>query len=361
MNYQNKNIKVDHNAFIAALNQRVVIIAEISCNHLQNYDLAVKSIEAIAKSGADAVKMQLFTPDTITIKADNEHFQIKSDTIWDGMTLYDLYKDAYTPWEWLPKLQKIAHKLGLFFFASAFDPTAVVFLEKMHVPAHKVASFEIHDLPLIKQMAQTKKPILISTGIAEKKDIAAAIETCYKAGNREVVVLKCTSEYPTPLEDVNLAVLPKMAKEFGVKTGLSDHTTGLTVPVAAVALGACVIEKHFILDTTMKSFDKQFSLDGSAFSILVKNIRDTEKFLGSPTYDLTAKQMKSRRLGRSLFVVNTIKKGELFTDENVRSIRPAAGLPPIEISQILNRHSAQDIEKGTPLSWSLVADLSLKN
>lgn len=335
-------------------NHSVFIIAELSANHLHNFDLAVDTIKAIKESGADAVKLQTYTPDTITIDSDNEYFQIDQGTIWDGKTLYQLYQEAYTPWEWQPKLKEIAEELGLIFLSSPFDKTAVDFLEEMNVPAYKVASFEITDIPLIEYMASKGKPVIISTGIATLADIEEAVNACKKMGNHQIALLKCTSAYPAPLEEVNLITIPNLADTFKTVVGLSDHTLGISVPIAAVALGAKIIEKHFILDRNMGGPDAAFSMEPDEFRSMVDAVRDVEKALGTVNYDLTEKTKKSREFSRSLFVVEDVKAGESFTEENVRSIRPGFGLHPRYLEQIIGKNARKDIEKGTPLDWAFI-------
>ncbi len=335
-------------------NDHVFIIAELSANHLQNFDLAVKTIKAMKKSGADAVKLQTYTPDTITIDCDNKYFQIKQGTMWDGKTLYQLYQEAYTPWEWQPKLKKIAEDLGLVCFSSPFDTTAVDFLEGIDVPAYKVASFEITDIPLIEYIASKGKPVIISTGIATLSDIEEALAACRRAGNNQIGLLKCTSEYPTPLEDLNLRTIPDMARIFNVVVGLSDHTQSISVPVAAVTLGARIIEKHFILDRNWGGPDSAFSLEPDEFKAMVKSVRETEKGLGEVKYELNEKIIKSREFSRSLFVVKDMKTGAIFTDVNVRSIRPGFGLAPKYIKDIIGKKAKRDIKRGTPLSMDLI-------
>ncbi len=334
----------------------VFIIAELSANHLQDYDLAAKTIEAAKEIGADAIKLQTYTPDTITIDSDNDYFKIKHDTIWDGKTLYQLYEEAYTPWDWQPKLKQIAESLGLIFFSSPFDKTAVDFLEEMNVPAYKIASFEITDLPLIEYVASKGKPIIISTGIAKLTEIEEAIATCKKVGNDDIILLKCTSSYPTPLEEVNLKTMVDLSKRFDCLVGLSDHTLGVSVPIAAASLGACVIEKHLILDRTLGGPDASFSLEPTEFKTLIESIRDAEKALGEVSYDLTEKTQKNRKFARSLFIVKDIKEGETFTHENVRSIRPSDGLPPKLLNEIIGKKAKEDCIRGTPLNFDLITD-----
>jgi len=332
----------------------VFIIAELSANHLQNFDLAVDTIKAMKESGADAVKLQTYTPDTITIDSDNECFQIDQGTLWDGKTLYQLYQEAYTPWEWQPKLKEIAEELGLICFSSPFDRTAVDFLEEMNVPAYKVASFEITDIPLIKYIASKGKPIIISTGIATLADIEEAVNACKRMGNKQIALLKCTSSYPAPLEESNLRTIPNLADTFKTVVGLSDHTLGISASIASVALGVNIIEKHFILDRKMGGPDAAFSMEPDEFRSMVEAVRDVEKALGTVNYDLTEKTKKSREFSRSLFAVEDIRAGESLTEENVRSIRPGFGLNPRYLEQIIGKKARNDIKKGTPLDWGLI-------
>jgi len=334
--------------------KKVFIIAELSANHNQNFQTAVDSIKAIKECGADAVKLQTYTPDTITIDCDNEYFQIKQGTIWDGTTLYQLYQKAYTPWEWQPDLKKLAEELGLICFSSPFDKTAVDFLEKMNVPAYKIASFEITDIPLIEYAASKGKPMIISTGIANEDDIQEAIDACIRMNNNQIALLKCTSSYPAPIEDANLKTIPFIKEKFKTVVGLSDHTIGTVVPVAAVALGARIIEKHFILDRKMGGPDSSFSLEPSEFKKMVEDIRSAEKALGKATFEIKEKIKKSRNFARSLFAVKDIKEGELLTEENIRSIRPSYGLHPKFLNQIVGRKAKTDIKKGTPLKWEFI-------
>jgi len=328
---------------------KTFLIAELSANHNQDINIAKDTIYAMKDSGADAVKLQTYTPDTLTINCDNEYFQIKQGTLWDGQTLYNLYKQAYTPWEWHYDLKELAEKLGLVFFSTPFDKTAVDFLEKLDVPIYKIASFEITDIPLIEYVAQKNKPMIISTGIAELQDIELAVATCKENGCEDITLLKCTSAYPAPLEEANLLTIPDMKKRFGVKVGLSDHTLGISVPIAAVALGAEVIEKHFILDKKLGGPDAAFSLEPKEFSEMVKSIREVEKSLGKVTYEVSSKIEKNRVFARSLFVVKDIKAGEKFSEENVKSIRPGYGLHPKFLKDILGKKSKINIERGTPL------------
>lgn len=345
LNIQNK---------IISKNSPVFIVAELSANHNQDYDTAIKTIKAMKESGADAVKLQTYTPDTITINSDKEYFRIKQGTLWDGKTLYQLYQEAYTPWEWQPKLKKIAEELGLICFSSPFDKSAVDFLETMNIPAYKVASFEITDIPLIEYIASKRRPVFISTGIAEFNDIQEAVNACGRMGNKQIILLKCTSAYPAPLEELNLKTLPDLESKFGFITGLSDHTLGIAIPLAAVALGAKVVEKHFILDRKLGGPDAQFSIEPNEFKSMVSAIREVEKALGDVSYELSDRVKKNRIFSRSLFVVEDIKKGEVLTEKNVRSIRPAYGLPPKDLKNIIGKKIKNDIKKGTPLKWDFI-------
>ena len=337
-------------------NNPTFIIAELSANHMNDFDIAVKTIEAMAEAGADAVKFQTFTPDTITIDCDNEYFQIKQGTVWDGQVLHELYEDAYMPWEWQPKLKKIAEDLGLIAFSSPFDKTSVDFLEDMNVPAYKIASFEITDIPLIEYVASKGKPIIISTGIASFEDIELTIQTCLDAGNNQVALLKCTSSYPAPLDEINLNTIPDMIEKFDCIIGLSDHTLGGDVSTAAVALGANIIEKHFILDRKMGGPDSEFSMEPHEFKQMVDSIRNVEKALGKVNYELSDKMKANREFSRSLFVVEDIKKGSVITEDNVRSIRPGFGLHPKYLNEILGKKVNQNLNKGTPFEWSFIED-----
>lgn len=331
------------------------IIAEMSANHLMDKERAFEIIDKAAEAHADAIKIQTYTPDTITMDSDKEFFQITQGTIWDGTTLYKLYQDAYTPWEWQAELKERAESHGLVFFSSPFDPTSVDFLESLDVDLYKIASFEITDIPLIQKVARTGKPIIISTGIAYLEDIERALSVCRAEGNREVALLKCTSAYPSPFEAMNIRTIPNMEETFGVVAGLSDHSMGAEVAVAAVALGAKIVEKHMTLKRSDGGPDAAFSMEPHEFAEMVQSIRNTEKALGSISYDLTEKQIKSREHSRSLFVVKPVMAGERFTEENVRSIRPAFGLHTRFYDEVLGHCAAEDIEAGTPLAWNLIA------
>lgn len=328
------------------------IIAEISANHNGSIDTAYEMIKLAKEAGADAVKIQTYTADTITLNSNNKYFKIQQDTIWGGQTLYDLYKNAYTPWEWQPKLKEYADKICITLFSSPFDKTAVDFLEEMDTPAYKIASFEITDIPLIEYVASKGKPVIISTGIATEEEIHEAIIACQKMGNDQVVILKCTSSYPAPLEEMNLASIPDMKNKFNVPVGLSDHTLSIETPITALALGACVIEKHFIIDRAIGGPDAEFSLNIQEFSDMVSSVRKTEKLIGKVNYELSDKALKNREFSRSLFVAEDIKTGEIFTEKNIRSVRPGFGLAPKYLNHILGKKAKVNLKKGTPLTWS---------
>jgi pseudaminic acid synthase len=329
--------------------KKTFIVAELSANHNHDFDLALKTIKAAKDAGADAIKLQTYTPDTMTIDCDNEYFQIKQGTLWDGMTLYELYKQAYTPWEWHKELFKYAYSIGITIFSSPFDKTAVDFLESLNNPIYKIASFEITDIPLIGYAASKMKPMVISTGIATLDEISDAVEVCKNSGNNDITLLKCTSSYPAPLEEANLLTIPDMQKKFDIKVGLSDHSMGNIAAMGAVALGAVVIEKHFILDKNLGGPDASFSMEPGEFVGLVEQIRMLEKALGAVSYELSDKMKASRKFSRSLFAVKDIKNGELFTKDNVKSIRPGDGPSPKYLKEILGKHAVRDIPKGTPL------------
>ena len=330
------------------------IIAEMSANHLMDFDRAVEIIKAAKAAGADAVKIQTYTPDSITLNCDDPCFQITQGTIWDGTTLYKLYQSAYTPWEWQPKLKRIAEEMGLVFFSSPFDLSSIDFLEEMGVPAYKVASPEITDIPFIKKIARTGKPVIISTGIACLADIELALRVCREEGNDQVILLKCTSAYPAPYEDVNLKTIPSMKETFDCLIGLSDHTLGSAVAGAGVALGAKVVEKHLTLRRKDGGADAAFSMEPEEFKEMADHIRMIEKALGKVTYELTEKQKKTREHSRSLFVAKDMKAGEVFTPENLRSVRPGCGLHTMYYEEILGKRITRDARLGTPMSWDLV-------
>lgn len=333
---------------------RVYVIAELSANHNQDFEKAVRIIQVAKESGADAVKLQTYTPDTITLKSDKEYFRVGGGTLWDGRNLHDLYGEAYTPWEWQPKLKQVANALGLDLFSSPFDPTAVDFLERMKVPAYKVASFELVDIPLIQKMARTGKPLIMSTGMATVEEIDEAVNAARAAGATEIALLKCTSAYPALPEEMNLRTIPELLRRFGLPVGLSDHTVGIAAPVAAVALGACIIEKHLTLSRSDPGPDSAFSLEPDEFKAMVDAVRVAEKALGEVRFGCSPREVNSLRFRRSLFVVQDVKRGEPFTPANVRSIRPGQGLHTRHLGEVLGQHAAQDIERETPLSWDLV-------
>jgi pseudaminic acid synthase len=328
---------------------KVYIIAELSANHCGELDIAVKTLKAMKESGADAVKLQTFMPESMTLDSKQPWFQTRKDSLWAGQKLFDLYKKAQTPWEWHKKLQDLANDLELDFFSSPFDFEAVEKLESINVPAYKIASFEITDTPLIQKVAQTGKPIIISTGIATEEDIQLALETCRNENNNQIALLKCTSAYPTPYDEINLKAIPLLEERFNVIPGLSDHTMGISVPVSAVALGAKIIEKHFILDKNLPSVDKDFSLNPAEFKEMVTAVRQTEQAMGTATLQLTEKAEKARQSRRSLFVIKNIKKGETISQENVKSLRPGMGLHPKYFQQIIGKRASRALDAGTPL------------
>jgi len=331
-------------------------IAELSANHNQDFERAVHIVRAAKAAGADAVKLQTYTPDTITLRSDRECFRIKGGTLWDGRTLHELYGEASTPWEWHPRLQKIAKEVGLDFFSSPFDESAVDFLETLGVPAYKIASPELVDLPLIEKAARTGKPLIISTGMATGEEIEEAVETARRAGAKEIALLKCTSAYPSPPEQMNLRAIPELARRSEVAVGLSDHSIGIAVPVAAVALGACIVEKHLTLSRADKGPDSAFSLEPEEFKAMVDAVWVAERALGRAEIGPVAKEEASRVFRRSLFVVEDMKSGEIFTRRNVRSIRPSDGLHTRYLGEVLGRRCARDLERGTPLAWEWVKE-----
>ena len=330
------------------------IIAELSANHGQRYESAVRIVEAAKAAGADAVKLQTYRPDTITIQSDAEPFRNPKGGLWEGKTLYDLYQEAYTPWEWTPNLIALANSLGMDCFSSPFDFSAVDFLAGLDVPAFKVASFELVDLPLIRRMARTGKPMIMSTGMAYAEEIDEGIAAAREGGATELALLKCTSAYPSPPEAVNLRTIPGMVERWGLPVGLSDHTDGEMVPVAAVALGACIVEKHITFSRSDPTADAAFSLEPDMFKTMVDAVRTIELAMGAARFEPDPKEMESRRFRRSLFVVEDVKAGELLTEQNVRSIRPAAGLHTRHYEEVLGRRAATDIARATPLTWDLV-------
>jgi len=331
------------------------IIAELSANHHQNFDGAVQLVRAAKDASADAVKLQTYTPDTITISSDQPCFRIGGGTIWDGETLYELYAKAYTPWEWQPKLKQLASDLGLDLFSTPFDFTAVDFLEAMHVPAYKIASFELTDVGLIRRVAATGKPVIMSTGMATLSEIEEAVEAARIGGASQIALLKCTSAYPSPPEEMNLRTIPHLSHAFSVPAGLSDHTLTISVPVTAVTLGACIIEKHLTLSRAVPGPDNAFSLEPDEFKSMVEAVRCAESSMGAVQYGPSADEEKSRVFRRSLFVVADVRCGEMFSAANVRSIRPANGLHPRHLDEIIGRRATCDVPRGTPLRWDLIS------
>lgn len=334
---------------------RVMIVAELSANHNHDLDIALRTVRAAKECGADAIKIQTYTPDTLTINCDNEYFRIdQGGGLWDGKTLYELYAQAYTPWEWHPMIKAEAERVGLDFFSTPFDASSVDFLSSLNVQYYKIASFEIFDIPLISYIAKQNKPIIISTGMATLADIELAVNTCREAGNNQITLLKCTSSYPAPIEEANLLTIPNISETFGVEVGLSDHTMGMSVALAAVALGATLIEKHFILDRNIGGPDASFSMNPDEFGAMVKGIREVEASLGKVSYELSANVNKSKIFARSLFIVADVAKGELVTSSNIRSIRPGFGLHPKYLPEVLGKKFRLAIKKGTPLSTTMI-------
>lgn len=333
---------------------KTFIIAELSANHGGKIETALETVKAAKRAGADAIKLQTYTADIITLDCDKDDFVIKGGTLWDNRKLYDLYKEASLPWEWHHELFRVAREEGLVCFSTPFDKKAVDFLETLDNPIYKIASFEITDIPLIEYAASKGMPMIISTGIAEFEDIKLAVDTCRAAGNNDITLLKCTSSYPAPVEEANLMMIQRFVKDFNIKVGLSDHTLGIAVPVVAVALGATVIEKHFILDRSIGGPDASFSLDEKEFAEMVKAVRDAEKAIGVETYKLTEKQKSGRAFSRSLYVSKDIKAGDVFTEENVRSVRPGFGLHPKYYKGIIGKKANKSVQKGTRFSLDFV-------
>lgn len=334
--------------------QPVFIVAEMSGNHNQSFARAKKIIDAAAQAGVDAIKLQTYTADTLTIDSDKKYFQVRTKNSWSGETLYSLYQKAYTPWEWQPKLKKYAESKGLVLFSTPFDESAVDFLEKMHVPLYKVASLEIGDIPLLKRIARTRKPVIISRGAATVAEVRTAVKVLKQGGASQVAVLHCVSSYPAEPEYMNLATIPDIAKKFNVVSGLSDHTLGITVPVAVAALGASIIEKHFILKRSDGGPDSFFSLEPKELAEMVSAVWDAQKAVGKPTYTPLKKELPVLAFKKSIFVVSDIKKGEKFTKKNIRVIRPGQGLSPAEYERVLGKKAAKNSKRGTPLKRQLV-------
>lgn len=331
----------------------VFIIAELSANHNGSLETALETIRAAKRAGADAIKFQTYTADTITLDCKKDDFRIKG-TIWNGKYLHDLYKEAYTPWEWHEELFRVANEEGLICFSSPFDKTAVDFLEHLNVPAYKIASFEITDIPLIEYVASKGKPVIISTGIAEEADIELALDACRRMGNNDIALLKCTSSYPAPIEEANMCMIKDFTERYGVISGLSDHTMGVTVPIVATCFGAKIIEKHFILDRSIGGPDASFSMNEEEFSAMVKAVREAESAIGVVDYKLTEKQAKGRDFSRSLYVAKDIKAGEVITEENVRSVRPGYGLHPKYLKGVLGKVAKNNLEKGKPFTIEMI-------
>ncbi|MBL0356337.1 MAG: pseudaminic acid synthase [Chitinophagaceae bacterium] len=347
-----KSIFIDH--FEISPTGKVFIIAELSANHNGSLETALAHVKAAKQTGADAIKLQTYTADTITIDARTDDFRLKQGTIWDGKYLHELYKEAYTPWEWHQQIFDAAKAEGLICFSSPFDFTAVDLLEKLNAPAYKIASFEITDIPLIEYTAAKGKPIIISTGIAEEEDILLAVEACKRVGNEQIILLKCTSSYPAPVNEANMVMIPDLSKKYGVLAGLSDHTMGITVPVVATTLGAKVIEKHFIIDRSIGGPDASFSLNIEEFTAMVKAVREAELATGVVDYHLTAKQKSGREFSRSLYIVSDVKAGDIVTKENVRSIRPGYGLHPKHYNEVMGKTFKENYQKGTRLAMELL-------
>ena len=334
-------------------NSPVFIIAELSANHNGNLDTAIETVKAAKRAGADCIKLQTYTADTMTIDSRKPGFTIEG-TIWNGKNLHELYREAYTPWEWHEQIMQVAKEEGLICFSSPFDATSVAFLETLHVPAYKIASFEITDIPLIELVASKGKPVIISTGIAEQEDIELALDACKRMGNTNIALLKCTSSYPAPIEEANMCMVTDLAKRYNVISGLSDHSMGSTVPIVATAFGAKIIEKHFILDRSIGGADASFSMDEVEFTAMVKAVREAEAAVGIVDYTLTEKQRKGKDFSRSLYIVEDIKAGDIISEENMRSIRPGYGMHPKYYKEILGQKAVIDLEKGTPLKMEMI-------
>lgn len=331
----------------------VFIIAELSANHNGSLETALETIRAAKRAGADCIKLQTYTADTMTIDCDKDDFIING-TIWDGQNLHKLYQEAYTPWEWHEELFKVAKEEGLVCFSSPFDKTAVDFLEKLNVPAYKIASFEITDIPLIEYVASKGKPVILSTGIAEQEDIELALDACRRMGNNDIALLKCTSSYPAPIDEANMCMVKDLEERYNVISGLSDHTMGATVPIVATCFGAKIIEKHFILDRSIGGPDASFSMNEEEFTAMVKAVREAESAIGKIDYTLTEKQAKGKDFSRSLYVTGDVKAGEVITEENVRSIRPGFGLHPKHLKDVLGNKFTRDVERGSRLTNDII-------
>jgi pseudaminic acid synthase len=338
------------------MKQKCLIIAELSANHDGDIEIAKETIRAAKRAGADAIKIQTYTSDTLTLDCKTDDFKVQGGTLWDGRYLHELYKDASLPWEWHKDLFDLAKKEGLICFSTPFDNSAVDFLEELNCPIYKIASFEIADIPLIEYVAKKQKPIIMSTGIANYDDIKLAVETCRKAGNNDITVLKCTSSYPAPINEANLKMMKRFSKDFGVKVGLSDHTIGNLLPILSISLGATVIEKHFKLNDNVGGADASFSVNEQDFKILVDEIRLAELAMGEETYELTDKQISGKRYGRSLYVSEDIKSGDYLTKDNIKSVRPGFGLHPKYFNDVLGKKVTKNLKKGTRLSFNDISE-----
>jgi N-acetylneuraminate synthase len=338
---------------VGAPGSPVFIVAELSANHNQSFTRAVELVRAAKAAGADAIKLQTYTPDTLTIACSNDYFRIRG-TQWNGLTLHDLYAKAHTPWEWHAPLKALAQELGLEFFSSPFDSTAVDFLDELGVAAYKIASFEIVDIPLLRYVAGKGKPVIVSTGMAEVAEIEEALTALRDSGARKIALLKCTSGYPAAPDEMNLRTIPHMVATFGVPVGVSDHSLGTAVAIAAVSLGACIVEKHLTLSRADGGPDSAFSLEPNEFEALVGAVRTAERALGTVRYGVSPAEEASRVFRRSLFVVDDVRAGEAFSAVNVRSIRPGHGLHPRHLPEVLTRRASQNISRGTPLAWALI-------
>lgn len=333
---------------------KVFIVAELSANHNGDKATAIATIKAAKRAGADAVKLQTYTADTITLDCKTDDFKIKQGTLWDGKYLYDLYKEACTPWEWHEEIFQVAREEGLVCFSSPFDKTAVDLLESLHNPFYKIASFEITDIPLIEYVAKTRKPVIISTGIATEEDIQLAVDTCCSVGNSDITLLKCTSSYPAPIEEANLCMIKDLANKFDVKVGLSDHTIGYVAPIVAVSMGAIMIEKHFIIDRSLGGPDASFSMNEKEFAQMVNNIRIAESSIGMISYELTEKMKVGRNFCRSLYIAENMKVGDVITERNLRSVRPGYGLHPKYLKKCLGKRINCTLKRGTPMQWKFI-------
>ncbi len=339
------------------MKSKILVVAELSANHQGSLDIAIETIKEAKRCGADAVKLQTYTADTMTINSGLPDFTINNNSIWDGQNFYSLYEKAHTPWKWHKKLFEVAKNEGLICFSTPFDRSSVDFLEELNNPIYKIASFEITDLDLIEYVSSKGKPVILSTGIAEKKDIEIAVKTIRSTGNNNITILKCTSSYPSSLEDSNLSMITQIKKDFKVDVGISDHTTGIIAPVVAVAHGAKIIEKHFILDRNQGGPDSSFSLEPNEFYEMVSAVRAAELSIGKKDYALTEKQMSGKAFSRSLYIVENVKKGDIITRKNIRSIRPGFGMSPIYLKSILGKKFASNFSRGTRLAWNAIEDV----